>query len=38
MSDLSHTLTGRADADAADRSYVGLAKQIYDLIAADDVG
>jgi len=27
-----------ADADAADRSYVGLAKQICDLIAAGDVG
>jgi DNA-binding FadR family transcriptional regulator len=37
MADLSHTPTGRAaDADAADRSYVGLAKQIYDLIAAGD--
>jgi GntR family uxuAB operon transcriptional repressor len=39
MADLSHTQTGRAaDEDAADRSYVGLAKQIYDLIAAGDVG
>ncbi|MEX3962000.1 FadR/GntR family transcriptional regulator [Paraburkholderia sp. EG286B] len=39
MADLSHTPTGRAaDADATDRSYVGLAKQIYDLIAAGDVG
>ena len=39
MADLSHTPTGRAaDADAADRSYVGLAKQICDLIAAGDVG
>ncbi|EEA04416.1 GntR domain protein [Burkholderia sp. H160] len=38
MADLSHTLTGRAaDTDATDRSYVGLAKQIYDLIAAGDV-
>jgi GntR family uxuAB operon transcriptional repressor len=38
MADLSHTPTGRAaDADTADRSYVGLAKQIYDLIAAGDV-
>ena len=37
MADLSHMPTGRAaDADAADRSYVGLAKQIYDLIAAGD--
>ena len=39
MADLSHTPTGRAaDADAADRTYVGLAKQIYDLIAAGGVG
>jgi DNA-binding FadR family transcriptional regulator len=39
MADLSHTSTGRAaDADAADRSYVGLANQIYDLIAAGDIG
>ena len=39
MADLSHTPTGRAaDADAADRSYVGLAKQIYDLIAAGEHG
>jgi DNA-binding FadR family transcriptional regulator len=39
MADLTHTPTGRvADADAANRSYVGRAKQIYDLIAADDVG
>jgi GntR family transcriptional regulator, uxu operon transcriptional repressor len=39
MADLSHTSSGRAaDADAVDRSYVGLAKQIYDLIAAGDVG
>ena len=39
MADLSHTPTGRAaDADAADRSYVGLAKQICGLIAAGDVG
>ena len=39
MADLSHLPTGRtADAEAADRSYVGLAKQIYDLIAAGDVG
>lgn len=39
MADLSHPPTGRAaDPEAADRSYVGLAKQIYDLIAAGDVG
>ncbi|HEY1611842.1 MAG TPA: FadR/GntR family transcriptional regulator [Paraburkholderia sp.] len=39
MADLSHMPTGRtAEAQAADRSYVGLAKQIYDLIAAGDVG
>ncbi|CAN7694679.1 FadR/GntR family transcriptional regulator [Caballeronia sp. LjRoot29] len=39
MADLSHTSTGRAaDADAADRTYVGLAKQIYELITAGDVG
>jgi GntR family transcriptional regulator, uxu operon transcriptional repressor len=39
MADLAHTLRGRvADVDATDRSYVGLAKQIYDLIAADEVG
>ncbi|WP_322029296.1 FadR/GntR family transcriptional regulator [Paraburkholderia sp. J76] len=39
MADLSHTPAARpADADAADRSYVGLAKQIYDLIAAGDFG
>ncbi|HTH60600.1 MAG TPA: FCD domain-containing protein [Paraburkholderia sp.] len=39
MADLSHSPTGRpADTDAADRSYVGLAKQIYDLIVAGDVG
>jgi DNA-binding FadR family transcriptional regulator len=39
MADLSHTPAGRAaDAEAADRSYVGLAKRIYDLIAAGDVG
>ena len=38
MADLSHTPTGRAaDADAADRTYVGLAKQIYDLITAGGV-
>jgi len=38
MADLLPTPTGRAaDADAADRSYVGLAKRIYDLIAAGDV-
>jgi GntR family uxuAB operon transcriptional repressor len=39
MADLSHTPGGRAaDPDATDRSYVGLAKQIYDLIAAGDIG
>ncbi|MGF6919994.1 FadR/GntR family transcriptional regulator [Paraburkholderia sp. 40] len=39
MAELSHTPTGRAaDEDATDRSYVGLAKQIYDLIVAGDVG
>jgi len=39
MADLSHTPTGRAaDSDAADRTYVGLAKRIYDLIAAGGVG
>lgn len=39
MADLSHMPHGRAaDTDAADRSYVGLAKQIYDLIVAGDVG
>jgi len=39
MAELSQTPAGRAaDAEAADRSYVGLAKQIYDLIAAGDVG
>ena len=33
------TPAGRAaDADAADRSHVGLARQIYDLIASGDVG
>ncbi|WP_028214886.1 FadR/GntR family transcriptional regulator [Paraburkholderia mimosarum] len=39
MADLAHTPTGRVNhADAGDRSYVALAKQIYDLIAAGDVG
>jgi DNA-binding FadR family transcriptional regulator len=39
MADLSHTPAGRAaETDAADRSYVGLAKQICDLIAAGEVG
>jgi DNA-binding FadR family transcriptional regulator len=38
MADLSHTPTDRpVDADAVDRSYVGLARQIYDLIATGDV-
>lgn len=37
MADLLHTSTARnVEADAADRSYVGLAKQIYDLIASGD--
>ncbi|QGZ64688.1 FadR/GntR family transcriptional regulator [Paraburkholderia acidisoli] len=39
MADLLHTSTARpTEADAADRSYVGLAKQIYDLIATGDEG
>ncbi|KAK49334.1 GntR family transcriptional regulator [Caballeronia jiangsuensis] len=39
MADLSHTPAGRlANADAGDRSYVGLANRIYDLIAAGDIG
>lgn len=39
MADVSQTPNGRvADAEAADRSYVGLASQIYDLIVAGDVG
>jgi DNA-binding FadR family transcriptional regulator len=39
MVDLSHRPTGRtADADASDRTYVGLAKQIYELITAGGVG
>ncbi|MBN3809660.1 FCD domain-containing protein [Paraburkholderia sp. Ac-20347] len=39
MTDVSLTPALRvADAEAADRSYVGLAKQIYELIAAGDFG
>ncbi|MFM0520840.1 winged helix-turn-helix domain-containing protein, partial [Caballeronia jiangsuensis] len=39
MADLSHTPAGRlANTDAGDRSYVGLANRIYDLIAAGDIG
>jgi len=38
MSQITKIPTGRAaDADAADRTYVGLAKQIYDLITAGGV-
>ncbi|MEX3629188.1 MAG: FCD domain-containing protein [Burkholderia sp.] len=39
MAEVFSTPPGRAaEADAADRSYVGLAKQIYELISSGDVG
>ncbi|CAG9275154.1 GntR domain protein [Paraburkholderia unamae] len=39
MAEVSSTPANRAaEADAADRSYVGLAKQIYELIASGDFG